>query len=689
MQCQHKYKNCKSICKSPPLRDGFCTLHYKQKEKETRLKKFNGENNNIVDDKNEDAVLSNQNILSNIQTTFRYNNLDILCIKINEYDIWFKAKEAAESMGYKDTSHAIQDHVFEEHKKLLEEILNLGPVKMTGPNNLTHNEKKSIFINEAGLYCLIMSSKKPEAIAFKKYVIETILPSIRRTGNYISNPTNTSQIAKSSNEITYFYDDNDITPFLHLNVVYLGETGEIITKNNKECMVYKLGKSYRAIDRDFKEHKKTFVNFRMILILHCDNNDVVEDYLKIELKAKDMLYDLPKKTKNNENEVENTKIQIEILNPKQVSSKQSVFSETFILTDKFDLNYVMDLMKRLVDEYPLKSIKERDDKIRELECDKELQKMNIELKMKEEETKQKEEETKQKQIEKEQNVELAKIKLEMMKLKYTTKNINKNIGNDDDPDKGINIIDEYNSDSSDESDNELQNEIPDRKTSISVYDKKMKKFKNMLDIYTLDKTGYDDLLNKQKYTKLTSNEKLATQKFDFFGKFFIDFNSNQETIIENYFDWFENEYILDNALYALGKKHYDDSLDPYFSNIGIKIEYLNIILGVFGFRSLLDFDTVVELTDTLRKKMENSKLLDKINYPNIMKIFNKSIQSKDIGGKFEVCKFIKFSNCILNEFGFEINNNEKKTTRQKKSIRFYSYFLMPHANDIINIINKY
>lgn len=32
---------------------------------------------------------------------------------------------------------------------------------------------------------------------------------------------------------------------------------------------------------------------------------------------------------------------------------------------------------------------------------------------------------------------------------------------------------------------------------------------------------------------------------------------------------------------------------------------------------------------------------------------------------------------------------KKNNKNKKKSIRFYSYFLMPHANDILNIIYKY
>lgn len=203
-----------------------------------------------------------------------------------------------------------------------------------------------------------------------------------------------------------------------------------------------------------------------------------------------------------------------------------------------------------------------------------------------------------------------------------------------------------------------------------------------------------ELDNKKKNNKATQLEKYDLKKYYLKEKLKIDTfvyqdEEQQKQFIDFLLAWHNKEYILDNALYALGKKHYDDSSDPYFSNIGIKIKYLNDILEVFGFKSLMDFDTVVELTDTLRKKMNNSKLLDKANYSNILKIFNKQIQSRDVEGKFEVKKFIKFSNCILNEFGFAISNKEKKTKKHGKDIRYYTYFLISHANDIINIILKY
>ena len=52
------------------------------------------------------------------------------------------------------------------------------------PPQQDHKEGAQIFISESGLYSLVMSSKKAEAKAFKRWVTTVILPSIRKTGSY-------------------------------------------------------------------------------------------------------------------------------------------------------------------------------------------------------------------------------------------------------------------------------------------------------------------------------------------------------------------------------------------------------------------------------------------------------------------------------------------------------------------------
>lgn len=40
-------------------------------------------------------------------------------------------------------------------------------------------------VNEAGLYALILTSRKPEAVEFKRWVTQQVLPTIRKTGGYM------------------------------------------------------------------------------------------------------------------------------------------------------------------------------------------------------------------------------------------------------------------------------------------------------------------------------------------------------------------------------------------------------------------------------------------------------------------------------------------------------------------------
>lgn len=45
-------------------------------------------------------------------------------------------------------------------------------------------KQRTTVINESGLYSLILSSRKPEAKRFKKWITSEVLPSIRKTGGY-------------------------------------------------------------------------------------------------------------------------------------------------------------------------------------------------------------------------------------------------------------------------------------------------------------------------------------------------------------------------------------------------------------------------------------------------------------------------------------------------------------------------
>lgn len=105
---------------------------------------------------------------------------------------WFVGKDIAVVLGYSNTRDALSKHVDSEDKGVAE-CDTLG-----GSQELT-------VINESGLYSLILSSKLPNAKAFKKWVTSEVLPSIRKHGLYatdelLDNPDLIIQMASKLKE---------------------------------------------------------------------------------------------------------------------------------------------------------------------------------------------------------------------------------------------------------------------------------------------------------------------------------------------------------------------------------------------------------------------------------------------------------------------------------------------------------
>ena len=87
--------------------------------------------------------------------------------------IMFVGKDVATALGYAKSRNALAAHVDKEDKK---DALIQGPLGGT---------QKMTIINESGLYSLVLSSKLPQAKAFKRWVTNEVLPQIRMTGGYI------------------------------------------------------------------------------------------------------------------------------------------------------------------------------------------------------------------------------------------------------------------------------------------------------------------------------------------------------------------------------------------------------------------------------------------------------------------------------------------------------------------------
>lgn len=94
-------------------------------------------------------------------------------VKING-EIWFVAKDVCAALEIKNSRDALTRLDIDEKNTV---VLTDG----------IGNPNKSV-VNEYGLYTLVLSSRKPEAKTFKRWVTHDVLPSIRKTGQYSNLP---------------------------------------------------------------------------------------------------------------------------------------------------------------------------------------------------------------------------------------------------------------------------------------------------------------------------------------------------------------------------------------------------------------------------------------------------------------------------------------------------------------------
>lgn len=87
---------------------------------------------------------------------------------------WFVAQDICNILGLNNITKAMAALDFDEKHGVT-------------ISNAVGNNQEVRAVNESGLYHLIFISRKPEAKAFRKWVTNVVLPSIRRTGSYSSN----------------------------------------------------------------------------------------------------------------------------------------------------------------------------------------------------------------------------------------------------------------------------------------------------------------------------------------------------------------------------------------------------------------------------------------------------------------------------------------------------------------------
>lgn len=162
---------------------------------------------------------------------------------------YFVGADVAKALGYKDTVNALKQHC-------------RGVVKHHLIDSLGRNQEAS-FITEGDLYRLIMKSKLPSAEKFEAWVMDEVLPTIRKTGSYqkpmtiaeqiqllaLGNQNHEERIEKLENTMTIDYGQQKYIGNLVSSIV-------IAHLGGKESNAYKeIGKKvFAECNRDIKAY---------------------------------------------------------------------------------------------------------------------------------------------------------------------------------------------------------------------------------------------------------------------------------------------------------------------------------------------------------------------------------------------------------------------------------------------------
>lgn len=121
--------------------------------------------------------------MDNKMDIFKFEEKEVRTHVDERGEIWFVAKDVCDVLGLGNSSQATS--------RLREKDLS-GIIS----NDVTGRPQSMRVVSEFGLYELVLSSRKEDALRFKYWVCDEVLPSIRKTGGYNVKPLSALETLK-------------------------------------------------------------------------------------------------------------------------------------------------------------------------------------------------------------------------------------------------------------------------------------------------------------------------------------------------------------------------------------------------------------------------------------------------------------------------------------------------------------
>ena len=246
-------------------------------------------------------------------------NIELTSYIDNKQNVWFRGKDVAEILGYSDTRHALKRHVSKENKMIhlihpkSYPVVSTGQVQKAGVDVSPPQVQQGrwyTFIDEPGFYELVFSSKLEFAKRFRQWVFTTVLPSIRKYGQYKLFDSPWNKMIMIGNETDLHYKVVDLIRKYYPDSILVAGLGENQDTQDKRLDSYKKGymrgqpdlmvldyhKDYKGLCIEFKsptnnyhvseaqlEMKKKYVNNGYAFILSNDYDTIsknIHEYMK-------------------------------------------------------------------------------------------------------------------------------------------------------------------------------------------------------------------------------------------------------------------------------------------------------------------------------------------------------------------------------------------------------------------------
>ena len=245
-----------------------------------------------------------------------------LGIKMNSYidkqqNVWFRGKDVSQILGYKDSVNALKRHVSVETKMIqliqpkswggetppqqndtIYTTKNVGkhwggetPPQQNGTRGSETGRQQNdtrgkycTFINEPGFYELVFSSKLEFAKKFRQWVFATVLPSIRKYGQYKMFDSPWNKIIMIGNETDLHYKVVQLIRNYYPDSILIAGLGENQDTEEKRLDSYKKGYTRGQPDLMILDYHKYYKGLCIEFKSPTNNYCVTESQLKMKEK---------------------------------------------------------------------------------------------------------------------------------------------------------------------------------------------------------------------------------------------------------------------------------------------------------------------------------------------------------------------------------------------------------------------